>query len=70
MTYEPQQIEQYVTRAELARIIGVHVNTIDRLVKEGMPSETWGMRARRFLPSQALAWLRSREAAEHGSVAA
>jgi predicted DNA-binding transcriptional regulator AlpA len=52
--------ERYVTRAELAEIMGVSVPTIDRMVREGMPSETWGMRARRFRPSIALAWARAR----------
>lgn len=49
------QPERYVSRAELARIMGVSVATIDRLVCEGMPSETWGRRTRRFRPSVALA---------------
>jgi phage terminase Nu1 subunit (DNA packaging protein) len=53
--------ERYVTRTELARIMGVHVNTIDRLVREGMPSETWGVRARRFRPSVAIDWARGRD---------
>lgn len=53
--------ERYVTRAQLAEIMGVHVNTIDRLVRDGMPSETWGVRARRFRPSVAIAWARTRE---------
>jgi hypothetical protein len=48
--------ERYVDRRELAVIMGVHVNTIDRMVAEGMPSETWGRRTRRFLPSKAIAW--------------
>jgi len=52
--------ERYVSRAELARIMAVSVATIDRFVHEGMPSETWGMRARRFLPSCALAWAQTR----------
>lgn len=52
--------ERYVSRSELAEMMGVSVSTIDRLVSEGMPSETWGMRTRRFLPSRALAWARSR----------
>jgi hypothetical protein len=54
--------ERYVSRAELAEMMSVSVKTIDRLVSEGMPSETWGMRTRRFLPSRALAWARSRGA--------
>jgi hypothetical protein len=52
--------ERYVTRERLAAIMDVSIRTIDRLVVLGMPSETWGIKARRFLPSQALAW-----AAEH-----
>jgi phage terminase Nu1 subunit (DNA packaging protein) len=56
-TAEP---ERYVTRAELAAIMGVSLPTIDRMVRAGMPSETWGMRARRFRPSVALAWARAR----------
>ncbi len=54
---EPRaQPEAYVTRAELADVMRVSVATIDRMVSEGMPSETWGRRSRRFLPSQAISW--------------
>lgn len=52
--------ERYVSRAELAQLMGVSLNTVDRFVKEGMPSERWGLRVRRFLPSRALAWARAR----------
>lgn len=52
--------ERYVGREELARIMGVSVTTVDRLVRAGMPSETWGLRARRFMPSRAVAWARGR----------
>ncbi len=57
--------ERYVGRHDLARLMGVSVATIDRMVRAGMPSETWGMRARRFRPSEALLWAarRGREAA-------
>lgn len=48
--------EQYVGRQRLAEIMGVSARTIDRFVVLGMPSTTWGIRARRFLPSQAIAW--------------
>lgn len=48
--------ERYVGRHDLARLMGVSVATVDRMVRAGMPSETWGMRARRFLPSEALTW--------------
>lgn len=52
--------EPWLTRAELAQALHLHVTTIDRLVKEGMPSETWGLRSRRFLLSRVEAWLRER----------
>lgn len=57
------EIERYVTRHELAKLMNVSVATIDRMVAAGMPSETWGMRVRRFRPSVAMAWLRSRNMA-------
>ena len=53
--------ERYISRDELAKLMGVSVATVDRMVAEGMPSERWGMRVRRFLPSRALAWARTRE---------
>lgn len=55
--------ERYVDRRELAEIMGVSMNTIDRMTSEGMPSETWGRRTRRFLPSAAIAWARQRSIA-------
>lgn len=55
--------ERYVTRVELARIMGLSVATIDRMVADGLPSETWGRRSRRFRPSVAIAWARTRSAA-------
>jgi phage terminase Nu1 subunit (DNA packaging protein) len=54
--------ERYVDRRELATLMGVNVRTIDRMVRDGMPSESWGLRARRFRPSLALAWARTRGA--------
>jgi phage terminase Nu1 subunit (DNA packaging protein) len=59
LDHEP---ERYVTREALADLMGVHVATIDRMVKDGMPSETWGRRTRRFRPSVAIAWARARGA--------
>jgi phage terminase Nu1 subunit (DNA packaging protein) len=56
--------EAYVDRKQLAELMGVSVATIDRMVRAGMPSETWGIRSRRFLASQALAWARTRRAAQ------
>jgi len=53
------EVERYVTRAELAKLMCVSVATVDRMVREGLPSETWGRRTRRFKPSVALAWARA-----------
>ena len=58
-----QQLERYVTRRELGVIMGVSVGTIDGMVREGMPSVTWGKRTRRFRPSTAIAWAQERRAA-------
>lgn len=55
--------EEYVTARELGQILRVSERTVNRLVREGLPSETWGLRARRFRPSAAEAWLRTRGAA-------
>jgi hypothetical protein len=41
--------------------MGVSLSTVKRWVRDGMPSETWGMsRTRRYLPSQCIEWARSR----------
>jgi phage terminase Nu1 subunit (DNA packaging protein) len=56
-----QPPERYVSRKQLADIMGLSIRTVDRLVSLGLPSVTWGVRARRFLPSQAIAWARERE---------
>lgn len=50
--------EPYITRRELAALMGVHERTVDRMVKAGMPSESWGRRTRRFKASAAIAWAR------------
>ena len=55
-----EPVERFVSRRELAEIMGVSVGTIDSLVREGMPSTTWGKRTRRFRPSAAIAWAESR----------
>jgi phage terminase Nu1 subunit (DNA packaging protein) len=57
--------ERYVTADELAAHMAVSVRTIKRWTGEGMPSETWGMRTRRYLPSLAIEWARDRGA--HGT---
>jgi phage terminase Nu1 subunit (DNA packaging protein) len=55
-------VEPFVTRRELARIMGVSERTVARWVAAGIPSETWGLRARRFQPSRCQAWVRDRAA--------
>ena len=59
---QPQETcERYVDRRELAKIMGIGVSSVDRLVAEGMPSQTWGLkRTRRYLPSEAMAWAAAR----------
>jgi len=53
--------ERYVDARELAALMGVSERTVKRWVAAGCPSETWGMaRTRRFLPSEVIAWARSR----------
>src|ERR1700743_199125 len=49
-------IEPFVSRRELAGLMGVSIDTVDRLVLEGMPSVTWGRRTRRFRASVAIRW--------------
>ena len=49
------QDEQYVTRRELAGLLGVHVATIDRLIAAGMPVLRLG-RTVRIRPSVAVRW--------------
>jgi hypothetical protein len=63
MTVVPE--EPYVDARVLAKRMGVSVSTIKRWVREGLPSETWGMkRTRRFRVSECMAWRR-----EHGDQA-
>lgn len=52
--------ERYVKADELARQLGVSKSTVWRRTREGMPVHSWGMaRIRRYLVSEALAWLES-----------
>jgi excisionase family DNA binding protein len=53
--------EPFITRRELAELMGVSVRTIDGMVARGMPSVCWGIRARRFRASEALAWARAQD---------
>jgi phage terminase Nu1 subunit (DNA packaging protein) len=58
------EVEKYVSRRELAELMGVSVQTVDRMVRAGLPSETWGRRTRRFRPSVAVAWARQQSLRE------
>ena len=53
--------EAYITRAELAALMGISPKSVDRLVKQGLPSVTWGLRTRRFKASVALQWARAQD---------
>jgi len=57
--------EPYISRREMAELMGISLDRLDHLVKAGMPSETWGLRRRVFRASVALAW-----AKQHGQDAA
>lgn len=58
-----EPVERFVTRRELAIIMGVSVGTIDAMRRNGMPSVTWGRRTRRFRASAAIAWAQEQRAA-------
>jgi predicted DNA-binding transcriptional regulator AlpA len=53
--------ERYVGRRDVAEAFGVSLKTVDRWVRDGAPSETWGQRMRRFQLSAVHDWLRDRE---------
>jgi phage terminase Nu1 subunit (DNA packaging protein) len=64
MTGRPAAVpppEAYVDGRKLAELMGVSRTTVKRWTAEGMPSETWGMRIRRYLPSRAMAWAQARD---------
>jgi excisionase family DNA binding protein len=52
--------ERYITADELAGALGVSRSTVKRWVRAGCPSETWGMRVRRFRLSEVQTWARGR----------
>jgi predicted DNA-binding transcriptional regulator AlpA len=56
--------EAYVDRVEMARLLGISVSLLDKMVSRGeVPSETWGRRTRRFLPSAVFRTLSMKDAA-------
>lgn len=52
--------QHFVTRRELAELMGVSVGTVDNWLRQGIPHERWGLRAVRFWPADAIAWAQSR----------
>ena len=50
--------ERYVDARQLAETLGVSRRTVTYWVAAGCPSETWGLRVRRFQVSAVQAWLR------------
>lgn len=53
--------EPYLTRREIAERLHIGLTKLDELVKEGLPSHTWGLRIRRFRFGEVESWLRARE---------
>ena len=61
----PPPPEPYVGTRELARTLGVSPRTIRRWIKEGLPSQTWGMgNIRRYRVSEAIEWAKRRESSK------
>ena len=56
--------ERFVTRAELAEIMGVSIDSVDRMRQKGLPCVTWGLRTVRFQVSTALAWAQAQKREE------
>ena len=57
-------VEPYVTRRELARMMGVSESSVKRLEAAGMPRVTWGLRTVRYLPSVAIGWAKAHNGAD------
>lgn len=53
--------ERYLSRRELADRLGIGLKSVDKLVNEGLPSHTWGLRTRKFLWSEVRRWLDGRD---------
>jgi excisionase family DNA binding protein len=58
--------EPFVTRQEMAEILRVSVPTIDRMLRDGMPSHSWGRRLVRLRVSEVLAWAEAQDAQRPG----
>ena len=55
-------VEPFLNRVQMAEIMGISTKALDRLVREGLPCRTWGLRTRVFRVSEALAWDAQRQA--------
>lgn len=55
--------DSFATREEIADLLHVSVDTVDRMRKDGMPSVVFGKRTRRFPVARAVAWAMRQEAA-------
>lgn len=53
--------ELFLTRRQLGEKLGCGLSTVDKFVRQGCPSHTWGIRTRRFRLSEVESWLRARE---------
>ena len=49
--------ERPVTKHELAQMANCSVSTIERRMRDGLPSVRYGKQLVRFFPSKALPWL-------------
>jgi excisionase family DNA binding protein len=58
---EIRTIEPLATKLELAALLEVSEDTIEAMVKAGMPTVRWGRRLVRFEPSRCLEWWRQRQ---------
>ena len=56
----------YLTRAQLGAELQVSGRTIQRWEREGMPTEVWGVRLRRYRVDLVRRWLEQRKGRLHG----
>ena len=52
--------DRYLNSVELAAHLGCHPRTVSRMVREGLPSYTFGRRMRRFRLREVEDWLERR----------
>lgn len=49
--------DEFLTRQELAAELKISLPTLDKLRRQGMPEERWGLKAVRFRRRRVLRWL-------------